>query len=131
MEKHRILAIDDESSITRMLKLILERALPVEVLPFSDAREALAWIESGEEKADLILCDLRMPYMNGLTFCQTLKSLGYSIPIIILSAYVTTEINNESKNLNVRAYIQKPFLSKDLIETLRAYLPAAQTPGKR
>ncbi len=124
MRRHRILIVDDEPSITRMLKLVLERSLPVEVFPFQDARQALAWIESGEADPAVVICDLRMPGMDGLEFCRELKRLDFQAPVIILSAYASSEMGQETEGFGVKAFIQKPFIPKDFIELIRGFLPA-------
>ncbi len=125
MNKTTLWAIDDESSITRMLKLVLERSLPVEVVPFHDAREALTRLdETDGAKPDLIICDLRMPHMDGFTFCRALKEKEHSIPVIILSAYVTSEMDEESQDLGIKSFVQKPFIPREFIEMIRGHIPA-------
>lgn len=130
MSSFRIIVVDDESSITRMLKLVLERSLSAVVFPFSDARQALAWIDSGEAKPDLIACDLRMPGMDGISFCRALKERDSRVPIVILSAYASTEMGEETQELGVRAFVQKPFIPKLFVETVRGFLPeTSPAPG--
>ena len=123
MTKTTLWAVDDETSITRMLKLFLERSLPVEVFPFHDAREALKQLNEDGDKPSLIICDLRMPHMDGLTFCRALKKNHHTIPLIILSAYVTSEMDEESQGLGIKSFVQKPFIPREFVETVRAFIP--------
>lgn len=126
MRGHRILIVDDEPSITRMLKLVLERSLPVEAFPFQDARNALAWIDSGEANPDAVVCDLRMPGMDGLEFCRELKKRDFQPPVIVLSAYASSEVGRETEGLGVKALIQKPFIPKEFVELIRSVLPSGE-----
>jgi len=111
MSRQRILVIDDESSITRMLKLVLERSLPVDVFPFQQAREALSWIESGAARADAVICDLRMPGMDGIELLQTVKRKWPLTEVIIITGYESKESALQAIRAGAFDYIPKPFPS--------------------
>ena len=119
--------VDDEQYLTRLLKQALERALPVEAFPFQDARSALAWIESGEADPDAVVCDLRMPGMDGLEFCRELKKRDFKPPVIIFSGYVSPEAAAEAKGLGVTALIEKPTPLKEFVALIRSVLPSGES----
>jgi len=115
-ELEKILVIDDEAALRHMLRLVLER----EGYSISDAAngvEALARLH--QENFDLILCDVRMPEMDGLTFLrQAMK--GIPAPtVIMMSAYGTIDSAIECMKQGAYDYIAKPFKPDEIILTLR------------
>ena len=114
MEKEKILVVDDEPDIVKLitLKLVNEG---FKVFGANDGQEALKKV--AEEKPDLIILDISMPKMDGWEVCEKLKAQPESkdIPIIMLTAL--GYIAEEFKGLQMGAirYIKKPFDADDLI----------------
>jgi CheY-like chemotaxis protein len=75
------------------------------------------------ESFDLLLTDYNLPGMNGIQLIQHLQKQGISIPIILFTAYDTPELERQIEELNIAAYIPKPFAIDELIETMRMLLP--------
>ena len=87
-ELEKILIIDDEASLRHMLRLVLER----EGYSVSDAANGVeALTRLNQETFDLILCDVRMPEMDGLTFLREVSQRSPAPTVIMMSAYGTID----------------------------------------
>ncbi len=78
--------------------------------------EGLACYESA--KYDLIITDIKMPLMNGISMISKIRESDKEIPVIIISAYDEDYNLYNIKHLNVEAYITKPFVVDELIATI-------------
>ena len=113
MDKKKILIVDDEPDILRLTSLRL-RKLGYDVLTAADGKEALEIITN--EKPDLVLLDLLMPFMDGAEVCKRVKNdkkLRH-IPIILFTAHSDTTIPEKTKKLGAEDYIVKPFDPEEL-----------------
>ena len=115
-ELEKILVIDDEAALRHMLRLVLER----EGYRISDAANgeaALALL--AQEPFDLVLCDVRMPEMDGLTFLQEALKRAPAPTVIMMSAYGTIDSAIECMKQGAYDYIAKPFKPDEILLTLR------------
>jgi DNA-binding response OmpR family regulator len=113
MEAPRILIIDDDEAILRLLRL----SMASDGLHVATARDGTAGLERlDSDKFDVIVLDLQMPGMDGRTFYREMVSRGYDAPVVILSAYGAEKAKRE---LGAAAAIAKPFDPDTLIETVR------------
>jgi two-component system response regulator AtoC len=110
----RVLIVDDDARTRRVLQILIER-LGLESRAFDDANEALEVARS--EKVALVLTDLRMPRMDGLSFMQALRELDSEVPVIVLTAYGTVETAVRAMKLGAIDYLAKPF-DVDALEAL-------------
>jgi two-component system response regulator AtoC len=116
MASKRILIVDDEESFRHMLSVILiKEGYEVETAP--DAEEGLR--KATASPFDHILCDIRMPGMDGLAFLREIKKTDMEATIIVMSAYGTADIAIEAMKLGAYDYISKPFKPDEIILTLR------------
>jgi two-component system, NtrC family, response regulator AtoC len=106
MEIHRILVVDDEEKMRRLLEMSL-RNMGHEVVMAADGREALANCE--EAPFDLILTDLKMPHMDGMQVLKALRDRGDDVPVIVLTAFGTIETAVAAMKLGASDYIIRPF----------------------
>lgn len=121
--KRKILIVDDEPNVRRLLRTLLKKKFTV--IEAEDGGQAvnIAFVE----KPDLILMDIMMPKMDGYTSCYALKSepATKSIPIIMLSA-IDLKLNLQlSKEIGADGYITKPFNSRDLLDNIAQVLHTA------
>jgi two-component system response regulator AtoC len=116
MSPQRVLIIDDEANMRHMLQTILGRE-GYDITTAADGREGLEKLQS--ERHDIVLCDLRMPEMDGLAFLDALGEAGRSMTIIMMSAYGTVDIAIEAVKRGAYDYIAKPFKADEIILTLR------------
>ena len=125
MEKFAILVCDDDKDIVRAIKLILEKE-EFTVYEAYDGEQALDVLTS--EKIRLVLIDVMMPKMNGMTAVTKIREKN-NIPVIFLSA--KSETSDKILGLSVGAddYITKPFDSGELIARVRSQLRRYTTLG--
>ncbi len=123
MMKKRILIIDDEQDLCRVVKLNLERTKQYEVFFATDGRSGIEIARN--QRPDLILLDIRMPGMSGGEIAEELlddPSTG-TIPIIFLTALVKKdEVAKQSGYISGRPFIAKPVTTQDLIKRIEEEL---------
>lgn len=117
MHKEKILVVDDDKDIRRILKIYLINA-GYEVILGSNGKEALEIID---DSIKLILLDVMMPEMNGIDVCVKIRE-KYNMPIIFLTA--KSEVIDKVAGLAAGGddYITKPFQSVELIARVQANL---------
>ncbi len=116
MKKRTILVVDDEESFRHMLSVILEKE-GYEVETAKDGHEALEKMEGG--LFDEVLCDIRMPRMDGIQFLEEAKKIRADSTIIMMSAYGTLDTAVEAMKLGAYDYISKPFKPDEIVLTLK------------
>jgi len=112
----KILVIDDEENFRHMLSVILKKE-KYDVETASNGVEGLEKIET--EAFDQILCDIRMPGMDGLDFLKEVEKKKIDASIIMMSAYGTLDTAIEAMKFGAYDYISKPFKPDEIILTLR------------
>jgi len=111
-KKHQILLVEDEESLTEMIKFNLELE-GYEVTPASDGDMALDLSENS--KFDLCILDIMLPKVDGITVCKTLRSRYQKIPILFLSAKSTGSDRVEGLKAGGDDYLTKPFNLEELL----------------
>jgi excisionase family DNA binding protein len=102
----RVLVADDESSIRELLSKTLALAeYDVETAP--DGRAALDRLRLG--RYDLLIADLKMPGLDGLTLIREARRFKADLPVIIITGFSTESSAIEAVNLGVSGYLTKPF----------------------
>jgi DNA-binding response OmpR family regulator len=122
----RILLVEDERKISAYVKRGLEES-NYAVDPAYTGREALDW--AGSAPYDLIILDILLPELDGLSVCRELRRRGDRTPILILTA--RDDIDDRVAGLDAGAddYLVKPFALKELLARLRALTRrASETP---
>ncbi len=112
----RILVVDDERQIIRMLRASLQSS-GYEVLTANNGIEGLERFESG--RPDLIITDLAMPEMNGLELTQAVRRLDRT-PIIVLSVRDTDVMKVKALDEGADDYLTKPFSMPELLARIRS-----------
>ncbi len=121
-----LLIVDDER-LTReglIAHVAWAEAGITSVATAGDGLEALA--EHAKQRADLILCDVRMPHMDGLSFVERLRSMGDNAPVIFLSGYSDKEYLRAAIRYHAVDYLDKPVNFAELLTTAKAALAGAQ-----
>lgn len=125
---YRLLIIDDDAGVQKMLRILLEYE-HFEVMVASDGQAALTCLD--RTPPDLVLLDLMMPQMDGLTFMAELKrrDLRPSLPVIVLTADIYARPLIE--RMGVEAWLMKPFHLTDLLKRIKDVLGigAAEVPA--
>jgi two-component system response regulator AtoC len=112
----RVLIVDDEENFRHMLSVILKKE-GYDVEAASNGEEALQKVTLSPY--DQVLCDIRMPKMDGLNFLNEAKKAGVDSTIIMMSAYGTVDMAIEAIKLGAYDYISKPFKPDEVILTLK------------
>lgn len=107
-----VLVIDDEPNLRHVLTVVLEKA-GYSVSSAADGMEALSLTET--KPFDVILCDLRMPGMDGLSFLKETSTRELKAAIIMMSAYGTIDTAVEAMKLGATDYISKPFRPDEIL----------------
>jgi len=105
-ERPRVLVVDDEASIRELLTRTLALT-EYDVEAVADARSGLDRLRLGPY--DLMIADLRMPVMDGLTLIREARRLQPALKVIIITGYSTESSAIEAVNLGVVGYLVKPF----------------------
>ena len=108
----RVLVIDDDQAILRMLRLCMSTA-GMTVVTADGGRTALQSLD--QDNFDVIVLDLQMPDMDGRAFYHEMTSSGHAEPVIILSAYGAEAARRQ---LGAAAAVSKPFDPDMLVETV-------------
>jgi two-component system KDP operon response regulator KdpE len=121
MTPNRILVIDDEPQITRVLRAALT-AQRFDVRTANDPDEGLRIF--GEWLPDLVVTDLMMPEMSGVDLCRAIRS-NYETPVIVLSVREHEQSKIEALDAGADDYVTKPFSIQELLARVRAHLRRA------
>jgi two-component system, OmpR family, alkaline phosphatase synthesis response regulator PhoP len=114
----KILAVDDEKHIVRLVQVNLERQ-GYEVVTANDGREALQKVE--EERPDLVVLDVMMPYMDGFEVLQNMRRnpATRDIPVIMLTAKAQDADVFKGWQSGVDCYLTKPFNPMELLSFVK------------
>lgn len=114
----KILIIEDESAIRRVLrKIISEENDTYEMFEAEDGLEGLDKVK--KEDFDLVLCDIKMPKMDGVEVLQKIKKLKPEIPVVMISGHGDLELAVNTMRLGAFDYISKPPDLNRLLNTVR------------
>lgn len=115
-EHKNILVVDDEEPMREMLALMLARE-GYEVRVVADGEAALEALS--KEGIPLMLCDVRMPGMDGLELLSKIKERGLAVAAIMMSAFVDQDTAIEALKLGALDYISKPFKKDEVVLKIR------------
>ncbi len=118
----KVLVVDDSKSIVTMIQYSLEKD-GYEVHLAGNGEEGLKILED-TGGVDLIVCDLNMPVMDGMSMLREVKSSvrHSSIPIIILTTEAKEDVREEARQAGARAFIIKPFTEEQLLVAVRKFI---------
>jgi len=130
MTTGKILVIDDEEDVREVLRLHLESA-GYNVLEAEDGEEGLKIIRSEDNMVNvgLILCDIRMPKVNGAECVDFLKREAPGIPVVMVTGYPDTEMATTFLNKGVKNYLVKPVEKEKLLDVVDDIVAAGKDIG--
>jgi DNA-binding response OmpR family regulator len=113
-KRHRLLIIDDNKEIVRTLKLILEQKY--DVLTAYNGFDGLKALEEHESSIDLVISDLMMPELSGISVISIVKKKYPGVPIIAMTGWID-DINDSGNKISADQLFKKPF---DIVELERS-----------
>jgi DNA-binding NtrC family response regulator len=117
----RILVVDDEVAILKMLQIFLE-SLGYKVTPKLSSVEALEEFRENPGNFDLILTDQTMPDMTGVDLSKEIMGIKPDLPIILCTGYSSVISEEEAKEIGIKGFAKKPVEVKDLAAMARQVL---------
>lgn len=101
----RILIVDDNNVVQDVLQEFFRERYQVQLAP--NASQALSLIV--RQAPDLVLLDVKMPGLDGLSLLKSLRETGVSVPIFLMTGYDSLQIAQEALTSGANAYLPKPF----------------------
>ena len=121
MAKKRVLIIDDDKDINNLFKIYLEKNGGYQIDAYTDPVNALYYFKKG--LYDLVLLDLKMPQIDGITMYQQLKKIDNNTSICLITADIAHLEQLKEKIPNIEKYvIYKPILLKNLKDKIDSLL---------
>ena len=117
----RILFVDDEPSLVKVARRILE-GLGYEVETNTNPVEALALFRSGPHRFDLMITDMAMPQMSGQRLAKEILDIRPDMPIILCTGFSEKISEANVVELNIKAFVIKPFVTHNFALTIRKVL---------
>ncbi len=106
MSEERVLVVDDEPGMREFLKILLEK-MGYSAEAADSGEDALKRLEQG--RFNLVVCDLKMPRVNGMEVLRRSKEINPEAPVIMVTAFGSAESAVEAMKLGASDYISKPF----------------------
>lgn len=118
LRRYKILVIDDDQDITISFKETLENNGSFSVHTYNDPQQALSEFKAG--LYDLLLLDIRMPYLNGFELYRKMREIDHETKVCFITAYETyyEQLKKDFPKLNVSCFIKKPVHPDDLIKRI-------------
>jgi two-component system chemotaxis response regulator CheY len=115
----RVLVVDDEPSVRTVVRLTLEKA-GYDVLEAENGEKAIEAINAGENRLvlDAVICDIRMPKINGVQAIDYFRREYPHVPVIVLTAYPETDMAVSFMRDGVADYLVKPVEAETLKATV-------------
>jgi two-component system, cell cycle sensor histidine kinase and response regulator CckA len=116
-KKLRVLCVDDEPAVLRVLAQVLERA-GHEVTTAASPHDALRKVQTHPGASDLVITDQSMPQLTGIELAARVYEIRRDMPVILLSGYAETEWV-KAATPNVRSFLRKPFDALELAKAVQ------------
>ncbi len=129
----RVLIVDDEANIRKIIRMALTKT-GYDVIEASDGEKAIEALGADDNPpmVDLILCDLRMPYFNGMEAIAYFRNRYPSVPVIVLTGYPDDRVAATLLQQGVADYLVKPVPKVELLASVAAAMESrmALTDGR-
>lgn len=119
--KETIMVVDDEPDILALIEELLNK-FGYSVHPFNNGKSALDAYQEGKVNFDMVISDMTMPYMTGISLAEAILSENKKMPIILCSGYNETITCSEVRATGVQAFLEKPLDTHQLLNTMRTLL---------
>lgn len=116
-EGELILVVDDESTIRDVTRQSLE-AYNYQVITAEDGIDAIACYAQNQGEIQVVLMDMMMPTMDGVTAIRTLHKMNHEVKIIAISGLMASNKVTAALEMGIKAFLNKPYTAKELLTTL-------------
>ncbi len=123
----KILIVDDEKEVREVFKLQLSDS-GFHTLEAANGEEAIQILRSGDNMINVgvILCDIRMPKVNGIECIDFLRREAPGIPIVVITGYPDMQMSKNLLAKGVKHYLVKPVAKEKLLETVNELVAAGK-----
>lgn len=130
MPTGKIMIVDDEKDVREAIKLQLE-GKPFQILEAGDGEEAIRIMKESDHMihVGLILCDIRMPKVDGVECIDYLKKEAPGIPIVVITAFPDAELATSLMRKGIADYLVKPVNREKLVSTVDKLISAGKDVG--
>lgn len=123
-----VLLVEDDVSLRETVRLYIERE-GLACLTASSGVDGVAQVQCF--RPDLVVLDLVLPDISGFQVCQEVRTLGYFVPVLMLTARAEESDRVQGLAIGADDYLTKPFSAKELIARVKALIRRAYSPGYR
>ncbi len=116
-----VLVVDDEPSILKVIAKTLER-IGLQVTTCSSGEEVIGLLADHRHRFDCLVSDLTMPTMSGLELCKAIEEMQIGLPVVLCTGYSVNLAESSKEAPGVRAVLQKPFKSDELLRVVKEVL---------
>lgn len=127
MPKGKVLIIDDESDVREVLKFHLSES-NYQVIEAADGQQGIELLKTEDNLTNVgvILCDIRMPKVNGIECIQYIRQEAPGIPIVVVTGFPDTKMAVNLMNEGVKDYLVKPVEKEKLVSTVEKLVAAGK-----
>jgi two-component system chemotaxis response regulator CheY len=127
MPKGKILIVDDEKEVREVIRIHLD-VKGYNILEAENGEEAINILRSEDNMINVgvILCDIRMPKVNGIECIEFLRREAPGIPVVVVTGYPDTEMAANLMKMGVKDYLVKPVERQKLLETVERIVAAGK-----
>jgi len=127
MPKGKVLIIDDESDVRDVLKFHLSES-NYQIIEAENGQEGIELLKSEDNLSNVgvILCDIRMPKVNGIECIQYIRQEAPGIPIVVVTGFPDTQMAVNLMNEGVKDYLVKPVEKEKLVATVDKLVAAGK-----
>ncbi|MCK4427111.1 MAG: response regulator, partial [candidate division Zixibacteria bacterium] len=123
----KVLVVDDDKKI-RTLLLDTLSALGYKTIGARDGEEALALLE--KQKPDVVISDIKMPKLSGLSLLRNIKDKDPKIPVLMITGYNFTYTKDQALDSGADGFLAKPFRISKIEELMQSVLGTGGYPGE-
>jgi CheY-like chemotaxis protein len=121
----KIMVVDDEDDIAHVMQKVLETEGGFDVDAFTDPKQALEQFKVHAYAYQVVLSDVRMPYIGGLELAKEIRNLNQKVSILLMSALEMEdrqEFASKLRAARIDGFVEKPMSMKKLVELIRQYV---------
>jgi len=121
LQNKKIIIIEDDIPSVRYYETLLTNS-GADIKVFTNGKDFITYLESGDEKIDLVLVDFLIPFVNGIECVRILRKERKSVPVLMLTAYFSEQSKNEAYIAGCNEYILKPVFPEKIFCLMVKYL---------